>query len=250
MKYFFLTFLSLLPLLGVGQTLSDITIEKERTFVGTGLYGFMNGGSDLYLEYGFEKLTTRDIKYKEEKYTIDIYEMSSPENAFGIYSLHTFKCMRADTLRFSNCLSAYQYQAAIGNKYVSIVFQSGSNKAKRNADELLYLYVDTLNMKRISLPLEMRKEIPYSSSIKYLKGNLSISNAQPSLLKWIEGISFSDIWLASKSNTALIYPTDDKNMAKLIERVPKENILKIEDKYVYLKCPNKEDSNDTGVFGF
>lgn len=39
-------------------------------------------------------------------------------------------------------------------------------------------------------------------------------------------------------------------MAKLIERVPKENILKIEDKYVYLKCPNKEDSNDTGVFGF
>ena len=70
MKYFFLTFLSLLPLFSVGQTLSDITIEKERTFVGTGLYGFMNGGSDLYLEYGFEKLTTRDIKYKEEKLDI------------------------------------------------------------------------------------------------------------------------------------------------------------------------------------
>lgn len=105
-------------------------------------------------------------------------------------------------------------------------------------------------MKRIALPLEMTKEIPYSSSIKYLKGNLSISNAQPSLLKWIEGISFSDIWLASKSNTVLIYPTDNKNMVKLIERVPKENILKIEDQYVYLKCPKKEDSNDTGVFGF
>ena len=51
--------------------MSDITIEKERTFVGTGLYGFMNGGSDLYLEYGFEKLTTRDIKYKDEKYALN-----------------------------------------------------------------------------------------------------------------------------------------------------------------------------------
>ncbi|NDV95548.1 hypothetical protein D0T84_11590 [Dysgonomonas sp. 521] len=214
----------------------------------------MNGGSDLYLEYGFEKLITRDIKYKDESYTVDIYEMPSPENAFGIYSLHTFRCMRADTLSFFNCLSAYQYQAAIDNKYISIVFQSGSGKARRNADELLFLYADTLNARKVLIPAEINKHIPFSSSVKYLKGNLSISNAQPSLLQWMEGIAFSGIWLVndniSKNYNALIHPTDDENMDRLKDRIPKENIISADNGSLYVKCPEKEETDSHGSFGF
>ena len=55
----------------------------------------MNGGADQFLEYGVSKLVTRDVVYKGNEYTIDIYDMPTPEDAFGIYSLHIFKCSRA-----------------------------------------------------------------------------------------------------------------------------------------------------------
>jgi len=248
MRYVNFILFTLFPLLLAGQSSSDVKVERERVFTGKGLYGFMNGGSDLYLEYGFHKLTTRDVQYKDESYTIDIYEMSSPENAFGIYSLHTFKCMRADTLNFFNCLSAYQYQAVIDNNYISIVFQSGSQKARKNADKLLSLYINSINAKRIAIPSEFINELPYSSSVKYLVGNLSVSNAQPSLLDWLKDINFTGIWLKGKN--ALIYPTDNENMKKLRERIPKENIIRSENDCIYVKCPEKEETNDYGPFGF
>ncbi|HNW48264.1 MAG TPA: hypothetical protein PKK88_00950, partial [Bacteroidales bacterium] len=43
---------------------SDIKITRERDFAGTALYGFMNGGSDLFLEYGFRDLKALEITYK------------------------------------------------------------------------------------------------------------------------------------------------------------------------------------------
>lgn len=74
-------FALLIPLTVWGQAPE---IKRERIFTGTGLYGFMNGGADQFLEYGVSKLTTRDIVYKGNEYTVDIYEMPTPEDAFGI----------------------------------------------------------------------------------------------------------------------------------------------------------------------
>lgn len=133
-----LLFFLLIPLTVWGQ---DPEIKRERVFTGTGLYGFMNGGADQFLEYGVSKLTTRDVVYKGNEYTIDIYEMPTPEDAFGIYSLHVFKCSRADTLGCIDCLAPYQLQAVAGSKYISVVFPSGSAAAQSKVDELIRLYV-------------------------------------------------------------------------------------------------------------
>jgi len=246
--------LLLIPLFLGAQAIQDVTVNRERTFVGAGLYGFMNGGSDLYLEYGFEKLTTRDVQYKDEEYTVDIYEMSSPENAFGIYSLHTFKCLRADTLGYFNCLSAYQFQAVAGNRYISVVFPSGSAKARKNADELFSLYINPSGLKRIDIPERISLVSPYSSRLKYLKGNLSVSNAQPTLHQWLEGISYSCIWLEVdkpvKGNKALIYPSGDEDIEALKKRIPKEEVIEYSKDYIYVKCPKKEEVESHDSFGF
>lgn len=94
--------LLLLPLLAWGQ--QDVEVKRERIFTGTGLYGFMNGGAEQFLEYGVTRLTARDVVYKGENYSVEIYEMPSAEDAFGIYSLHIFKCQRADMLGCIDCL--------------------------------------------------------------------------------------------------------------------------------------------------
>lgn len=118
-----------------------VQVKRERVFTGSGLYGFMNGGAEQFLEYGVSRLTARDVVYKGEDYTLEIYEMPSPEDAFGIYSLHIFKCERTDVLGCIDCLSPYQLQAVVGNKYVSVVFPSGSSAAKDAVDELIRLYL-------------------------------------------------------------------------------------------------------------
>lgn len=44
----------------------EITVKRERVFTGTGLYGYMNGGAEQFLEYGVTKLTARDLEYDGE----------------------------------------------------------------------------------------------------------------------------------------------------------------------------------------
>lgn len=46
-----------------------VQVKRERVFTGSGLYGFMNGGAEQFLEYGVSRLTARDVVYKGEDYT-------------------------------------------------------------------------------------------------------------------------------------------------------------------------------------
>lgn len=50
------------------------------------LYQYIDGGADLYLLYDFKALLHQDFKNGSTEFTADIYEMSKPEDAFGIYA--------------------------------------------------------------------------------------------------------------------------------------------------------------------
>ena len=50
------------------------------------LYQYIDGGADLYLLYDFKALLHQDFKSGAAELTADIYEMSSAEEAFGIYA--------------------------------------------------------------------------------------------------------------------------------------------------------------------
>ena len=95
-----LVLLTFIPVFLVAQ---EVKVKREREFTGSGLYGFMNGGAEQFLEYGVSKLVARDVVYEGQEYTVEIYDMPTPEDAFGIYSLHVFRCQRADTLGCIDC---------------------------------------------------------------------------------------------------------------------------------------------------
>ena len=65
-------------------------VKRERVFTGSGLYGFMNGGAEQFLEYGVSRLTARDVVYKGEDYTLENYEITSQENKIDINTIHIF----------------------------------------------------------------------------------------------------------------------------------------------------------------
>lgn len=59
----------------------------KLNYTGKELYDYINGGAELYLSYGFVNMT--GCKYSGEnlpQITVEIYEMTSSENAFGVYT--------------------------------------------------------------------------------------------------------------------------------------------------------------------
>jgi len=217
---------------------AQMEVKNERTFSGTALYGFMNGGADLYYEYGFEELVSREIIFKGEEFIVDIYTMDTPLDAFGIYSIHAYKCLRADSLGRFDCQSKYQLQAVDGNVYVSIVFQSGSNAAMKAADELYRMFI-TDGKSNIRIPGQLTfLASSGSGTIKYMKGKLGVDYVQPSLIDLLEDIESYEIWYVKntdKDDVALFLLQSGKDCNLLQKKIPNEKILRKGEKFVLTK---------------
>ena len=50
------------------------------------LYEYIDGASELYISYGFEKLFTRRYQSGQPDITVDLFDMGDPGNAFGIFA--------------------------------------------------------------------------------------------------------------------------------------------------------------------
>jgi hypothetical protein len=215
----------------------------------------MNGGADLYLEYGIRKLIAGDILYEGDEYNIEVYEMFSAEDAFGIYSLHTFRCQRADTLGCIDCLSPYQLQAVAGNLYVSVVFPSGSDAAKKKADAVIRMYA-TLNQENIpAIPDLLQMEPPFSGRLKYLRGPISVLSTSASLSQLVKDAAYTGIWFKqerrSKKYQALILFSDSDNALKIKEKILSSDLIEAGVNHLYISGKEKAESEeDFGVFGF
>lgn len=264
------SFLFLSALLCVPPCLNaqEVEVKRERTFTGTGLYGYMNGGAEQFLEYGVTKLVTRDVVYQGEEFTVDIYDLPSPEEAFGIYSLHIFRCQRADTLGCIDCLSRYQLQAAAGNRYVSVVFPSGSAKAERLADELIRLYIPLEGQPQPEIPEDLRADRPYSGRLKYLKGPISLSGVSASLAAVLKEGGYKGIWFVSDKGDPGSYrvwidcksPVEKESVKAVLakgvlnaqEVFQERRILREGKTYLYLLIREKEqtEEEEDGGFGF
>jgi hypothetical protein len=95
------------------------------------LYQYIDGGADIYLLYDFKTLLHQDFKSGAAELTTDIYEMSTPEDAFGIYASerspsYKFIAMGAEGYRDKGILNFF------ADRYYVKLSASGAN-----ADALL-----------------------------------------------------------------------------------------------------------------
>lgn len=230
-------------------------VKRERTFTGEGLYGFMNGGADLFLEYDVQSLVNRDINYKNEDFTIDIYEMPTPEDAFGIYSMHIFRCQQADTFDMIDCYSPYQMLAVTGNLYISIVFPSGSSRAQEIAIELIPLYIPANKNIKPDFPKVFVTGSPFSGNVKYLRGPLSVSSASSDLASVLQDVNYDYVWFTgdrkNKSYQAVIRFVSETEKDKFKKLVEASEITEEEDNSLFIqRKEKKEEQQVSSPFGF
>lgn len=77
--------------MGVAGIAGWVVSGTPRTFTQDGLYGYVDGGAEIFLQYGFQNLTVYELipekpAAKVKGMTLEIYRMASPAAAFGIFS--------------------------------------------------------------------------------------------------------------------------------------------------------------------
>jgi len=65
----------------------DVTRSSEvRIFADTLLWEYINGGAELYHQYGFAEVATADYRRGQTEVVADIYRFETPEGAYGLYT--------------------------------------------------------------------------------------------------------------------------------------------------------------------
>jgi hypothetical protein len=192
---------------------------------GTSLWGLIDGGADIYLEYGFDKLLFQEIEIKGLKFRVEIYRMTDDKAAFGIYSVSRYKCSHRDTLTKFICITPFQVQAAAGKFYLSISNETGDKETERITLNLFSKYLFKINGNSIALPeLFTNKSFePYKNRLKFIKGRLGVQNGFPAWIEMFEPYSDYEIYLLPVesengfANIALIKFKSENEARKFID---------------------------------
>lgn len=96
--------------------------ETPALYIGGGLFGYINGGAEIFHEYNFEELwLARYSDGGEGEITLEVYRMKTPEEAFGIFSVkRSGQEKNSPKISSINWVTAAQINLAKGPFYVNI----------------------------------------------------------------------------------------------------------------------------------
>jgi hypothetical protein len=204
-----------------GEDIPGAIISSPRVFTGSSLFGYMNGGAELYLEYGFSLASITEITFMGGKYKTEIFRMKGPEEAFGIFSVSKFRCLDMPPYSAFTCRSRYQLQICKGPYYISIINSAGTaadSTASARIGEFLAGRIEDgeLNLQEYlpGIPEEAIK-----SGCFLAKGRLGIVNGDPDLEDGFKGIqNYTSVILKGEEKYIISVKFSDlDSMRKFIE---------------------------------
>lgn len=159
--------------------------DTAQIYVGGDLFTFINGGADIYHEYGFNRVITQEFGSSDNQHSInvEIYEMNDPASAFGIYTFKIGNKGKKLSIGQDALLQNYYLNFWKG-KYLIIL--TGFDSEKATTDGLITL-AEAISgkIKKTGskpeliqlLPEEILPEENFPNlQLKYLKGNLALFN--------------------------------------------------------------------------
>jgi hypothetical protein len=109
---------------------------EPKTYEHSQLWEYIDGGADVYLDYGFQRVITEELTNGKLTVIVDIYDMKTAEGAFGIYARE-----RAPTYRFVQIgVEGYQEGSALNfaqeNYYVKLTGYADDQATKTSLEKL------------------------------------------------------------------------------------------------------------------
>lgn len=152
--------------------------SEPKIYAGDSLFNLIDGGADLYLEYGFSRVIS--MQYADPSSSniqFEVYEMSDPPSAYGIFSL-TQQTVEWSA-QFGNLSAVTQDYISFWKSrfYVNISWSSRQHFDGPLLDKLANLVVqkipDTGNYPDM---MNSFQEAGPDKKVIFLKGNLALSN--------------------------------------------------------------------------
>ncbi len=100
----------------------------ELTFNRHGLYGRIDGGAELFFEFGFQELTVRRFGAGKRVVELEIYRMDCPAAALGIYLTKCGRENPAADLGARHTVNLFQLLAVKGDRYFQVNNFSGDEE--------------------------------------------------------------------------------------------------------------------------
>ena len=197
--------------------LPEASVTTARAFSGTALYGYINGGADLHLEYGFIAAQVTEINFRGGNYKTAIYRMTDEEAAFGIYSVSKFRCTQRPAVSDFTCQTRYHLQICKGPYYVSIINGRGSRE-----DEDASLEIGKIIAGKIREPvLDLTSYLPGTSKEEIqnncflARGRLGVVNGSPDLEDLFKGISgYTAVILEDEEKTVISFKCSTEELCR------------------------------------
>ena len=163
---------------------------RDEIYVGGALWGLINGGADLYYEYGFDRMTLQEISIEDEQFRLELYRMNGPRSAFGIYSVSRHGCESNSVVVAGDCLNKYQYQFYSGNYYLSLINYSGSSEAQDIAVKIAGIMASRTEGGRYIVPELFQHEVfmDHIDRLKVIEGIIGMQNVLPSVAPLFQGL--------------------------------------------------------------
>jgi hypothetical protein len=220
--FIFLCLIAFSPAQDIAPDLSRLSVGDWKTagpsevYKKEGLFGYIDGGAELFLQYGFEELSiTRYVDAftpnAEKEITIEAYRMAAAADAFGIFSLKREGDERVSPeIEAVHWLSPTQASLVKGNLYISI---NGMNTVEAELQAFAAAVskkTDTVS----ALPTELTF-LPSSGRVqgseRYIRGKLAAEGESLLLDREFWGfekgtVAVSAKYLPSRSKLIVIIP--------------------------------------------
>jgi hypothetical protein len=102
--------------------------EAAMVFLNKDLYGYIDGGAELFLEYGFVDLRVQRYRHGDSELSLDAYQMAGPDAALAIYLAKKGNEQPVTGVGCRNTGGDYQITALKGRYFIQVNNLSGEAK--------------------------------------------------------------------------------------------------------------------------
>lgn len=96
------------------------TAGQPAEFRGGNLFDYIDGGAEIFLEFGFDRLVVQDYKKGNSEIVLELYQMESPESALGIYLMKCGVETPIDGVPARNSGDQTQFTITKGSAFIHI----------------------------------------------------------------------------------------------------------------------------------
>jgi hypothetical protein len=177
------------PFLKTGDT-PGLTVTRTGHFDGSALFGYMDGGAELYREYGFVDLTVQELEVGRHQLLLELFRMRDSLAAFGIFSVFRGGCLAEDSTAQFWCHSSGQVVCAAGRYFFRVQRLTGGTDASEATTALAKKVLSTLPDSTLpGVPWVVGKTSPqgWQSSAVVVCGPVGLQNGYPDWTDPLEG---------------------------------------------------------------